>query len=385
MPMPAIAQVPASGRLPASSKSGSFAPRDVDATPRGRTRLLYGDPLRVFGSLAVVATHLCTAITENTEAVGTSRWWQAALCDGATRWAVPAFLMLSGALLLEPVPGETTALFYRKRLKRLAYVCLFWPLFYQAWAKYYLHETVTPRSVLRDFVLAEPYYHLHFLFALPGLYFLTPMLRVYTRHAARRQFRLLTIVVLGVTVLAGGIQEIRGLTLDLSSNTLTRFLPYLGYYLGGYALRDVVLSRRGLLLAAAGLATSIILYAVGTSALVRLCWPHSFAFYFLTQYSLSRILGGISVFLLLATLFQRGIRWPFVNALVARWLALAPSCLGIYLIHPIFIDLFKQVDSGITSLPLWLSLPATWIGVWTASLGTTLLLRRVPYLGRIVG
>jgi surface polysaccharide O-acyltransferase-like enzyme len=131
------------------------------------------------------------------------------------------------------------------------------------------------------------------------------------------------------------------------------------------------------------LVASIALFAVGTAALVSWCSSHSFAFYFLTHYSVTRILGGISVFLLLATLFQRGICWPGLQTVVSRWLA--PACLGIYLIHPVFIDLFQPVGIGVSRSPIWLSLPSAWISVWTASLATTLLLRRVPYLGRIVG
>lgn len=348
-----------------------------------RPRLQYGDPLRVCGSMAVVVLHLAMEVTEDPGAVGSGRWWFCAACDGAVRWAVPAFLMLSGALLLEPHPGETTSRFYAKRGKRLGVVLLFWPLFYLAWRRLYLGQDLSLRDGMRDLLVGEPFHHLHFLFALPGLYFLTPMLRVYTRHAPTGQFRLLTVVVLGVTVLAGLVQEIRGIGVSVSQNALTRFLPYLGFFLAGYALKDVVLSRRGMALAAAGFVASVGIYAAGTAWLVERFYPHPFAYYFVTQYSLTRVLGGICAFLLLASLFRRGVGWRPLDRLVSRWLA--PASLGIYLIHPVFISLFQAVGVGVRNQPVWLALPLAWACVWTASLAATLLLQRLPYVGRIVG
>src|SRR3954447_17350385 len=65
-----------------------------------RPRLHYGDPMRLLACIAVVGVHVSLLISEDIPRVGSAVWWYAALLDGASRWAVTVFVMLSGALLL---------------------------------------------------------------------------------------------------------------------------------------------------------------------------------------------------------------------------------------------------------------------------------------------
>ena len=286
-------------------------------------------------------------------------------------------------LLLEPSLEETTAAFYRKHFKRIGPVILFWSLFYLFWGRFIDHEPRTLRSVVRDLVLGEPYYHLHFLFALPGLYFLTPMLRVYIRHAPARQFQLLTSATVSVTLLAGLIHELRGRAVGESLNAFTRFIPFLGFFLLGYCLRGVVLSRRGRIGVLAAFIASVVLYAAGTAWLAGRFPSHPFALYFLSQHSLTRLTGGVCVFLLMASLLHHGIRTPAINWMISR--LLAPASLGVYLVHPIFIDVLRDSHSSLMNGPTWVSLPLATLAIWAASVTTTLLFRRLPLLRRLVG
>ena len=80
----------------------------------------------------------------------------------------------------------------------------------------------------------------------------------------------------------------------------------------------------------------------------------SFGFYFVSQYSLTRFLGGVCVFLLAANLFRHGIRWAAL-ARVVSWLA--PASLGIYLIHPVFVEVWRDL---IEWPKIWLGVPLTW-------------------------
>ena len=121
---------------------------------------------------------------------------------------------------------------------------LFWPFFYLLWGSLCNHEPLTAGDWTKKLLLGTPYHHLHFLFALPGLYFFTPMLAVYTAHASKVEFRVLTIVVVAITLISGAIQEYRNVDFGKGYNLFTRFLPFLGFYLAGYALHNLQLGRR---------------------------------------------------------------------------------------------------------------------------------------------
>jgi surface polysaccharide O-acyltransferase-like enzyme len=346
-----------------------------------RPRLLYGDPIRVIGCIAVVGVHLSMRLTEDPMAAGSGLWWYYAFCDGAVRWAVPAFLMLSGALLLEPSPNESAAIFYRKRWRRMGPVLLFWPVFYLLWRSCYYHEALGLKDWVKMLVRAAPFHHLLFLFSLPGLYFFTPMLRVYIRNSNKREFHLFTIAVLATTLASGAIQEFLGVGFGLCYNAFTCFLPFLGFYLAGYALRDVLLTRRAMLVVLEGFVIAVLVYATGAALLMRR-YPYPFGLYFSSQYSVTRLLGGVCAFLLFANLFRDGIKWTWLARAVS-WLSTAS--LGIYLIHPVFIDLWHGVAVSLQWTNCGFGLLLTWAVVWASSLGATLGLRCIPVVRRIVG
>jgi len=64
-------------------------------------RLLYGYVLRILGAVAVVAVHVASFGVLLFGKVKPLDWWGCNLVDSFSRWTVPAFIMLSGAFLLD--------------------------------------------------------------------------------------------------------------------------------------------------------------------------------------------------------------------------------------------------------------------------------------------
>ena len=65
---------------------------------------------RIVAIFSVVCLHIAAYAVLNAE-LGTANWWSGNFYDAATRWCVPVFVMVSGALLLEPRPQEGRKLF----------------------------------------------------------------------------------------------------------------------------------------------------------------------------------------------------------------------------------------------------------------------------------
>lgn len=94
-----------------------------------RQRQLYLDVLRIVSIAAVVVIH--TAAEYWTALDVTSYEWKVeTVYDGLVRWAVPVFVMISGALFLDPSRDQPIKKLYGKNILRIVTIILFWGTIY---------------------------------------------------------------------------------------------------------------------------------------------------------------------------------------------------------------------------------------------------------------
>lgn len=95
-------------------------------------------------------------------------WWVVNVYDSIAHTSVPLFVMLSGALLLNPSKiNEPLGIYLEKRLKRIGLPLLFWGMVYFAWRRFANHEALTLDTIVRGFLGAGgqyPYFHFWFLY-----------------------------------------------------------------------------------------------------------------------------------------------------------------------------------------------------------------------------
>lgn len=371
--------------LPAGSQHEILT--SVDGVPAaGRQWLVYGDAMRVLGVLAVVLVHTCDMVMFSGSA-SRCEWWVANVVDATGRWAVPVFIMLSGALLLHPSRQESAGRFYRRRLARLGAPIAFWSaffilfsLFVTRWASAAWND---PNSIWKDLLKGRPYVHLHFVFRLAGLYAITPMLRVYVRHAPLGLRAQMVVVLL---VLGMGNWAVSAV-LGSEPTAFSSLWPFLGFYLAGNVLREVTVSRRLLAASCAGFATCWAVMSLGTGFLAPAPYTRLKAFpsidVMLYDFlSPARVLMSICAWCILAYVFGR---IPAETRLQRVMKALAPLTLGIYLVHPFFREVL-YVNGWLFSRPnVWVGIPLTALIVAAASTGVTWAIGMVPVLSRIVG
>ena len=144
---------------------------------------------RIVAIFSVVCLHIAAYAVLNAE-LGTANWWSGNFYDAATRWCVPVFVMVSGALLLEPRPQEGMKLFYRKRASRVLLPLLFWTTFYLGWTAFKQHwwtPDADPYPYLERLLQGRPYFHLWFLYMIVFLYLFTPFLRRMVQNTNLKQ------------------------------------------------------------------------------------------------------------------------------------------------------------------------------------------------------
>jgi surface polysaccharide O-acyltransferase-like enzyme len=340
----------------------------------------YGDAARVLGTVAVVIGHVCDMMVYNAS-TGAGDWWVCLFFDSAARWAVPVYIMLSGALLLDPARTETPGEFYAKRLARLGIPVLVWSAFFMWFSVSYTHWN-NSTQVWYDLLLGKPYAHLHFIFRILGLYAFTPMLRVFLAHAPRRMV-MQTVLLLLALAAANSVAEI---FLKTELSVFLRFVPFLGYFLLGYLLRDIRLTKRALIGCALLCGACVCALTGGTALLVQ-----SFGFDDSRSWLLYEFLSPVRVAFAVAAwlIVTNCFREDWLQSRPGRFVAkvLAPATLGIYLVHPLFREILyiETKDFTLFWTNSFVGIPLATLAVYIPSVLFTLVVMQIPYVRRIAG
>lgn len=342
-------------------------------------RLRYADVLRAGGIVAVVILHSAAPAVGHPGEIPWSTWHAANLMDSASRWCVPIFVMLSGALLLDPSRREKPGAFYRKRLGRIGIPLASWCAFYLWWTGIYFDTPITWRGALAAIALGSPYYHLYFLFVIAGLYLCTPILRAALAGPDPSIRRLAMVIPLVLASIGDLVSHLLNLG---STSALGLFVPYVGYFVAGHVLATASVSPRLRLLAPLGALAGIAATAGGAALCAHLQWPAGIDILY-SSLSPNVIVTSLCLFIwtrLCTT--QPGPTKSRSNQLLG---GLADASLGIYVLHPLLFDLLRLYGVHLTQPKRWIDIPIVAALVFLVSFAITLILQKIPCVRRIVG
>ena len=239
--------------------------------PESDDRYARLDAARWLAAVAVVMLHGAATVVSDPAAYGSGAWLAANLYDSAARWCVPVFVMISGALLLDPERPQDARRFYSRRVARICAPLLFWTLFYLLWRTALdwiddgrLDLSFWPRKLAHG----EPYYHLWYLYMIVGLYLFAPLVRALAARSSRQARALWVVGILGLAILDALYRR----ALDAPPGFfLTWFLPYLGYFVAGRMIHagELRIPRPGLMLAASVAATALGVYLLSSSRMLN--------------------------------------------------------------------------------------------------------------------
>lgn len=348
---------------------------------RMKEKYLWVDVLRVLAMAAVVVVHVAADIITEWRAVSPGAWWAANFYDSLTRGAVPVFVMLSGALLLPRV--ESYRDFFRKRLQRILIPFIAWSVFYLLWRKFFQEPSLGLPEALRRVASGEVYFHLWFLYLIAGLYLVTPLLRVFVARATRRDL----FYFLGLCFLVASIVPFWANLDSLFFHTGLRFrIPaemaqgYMGYFLLGFALLKG--SQASSIKKAVFLWLAAFLVCFLGSGWV-VFHANKFPTIFYDNLAPNIVLHAATFFVIVKeTVTRLEPRWS--AGVKQALLSFSAASFGIYLIHPVFIDIFNRGRLGFvlnahTGHPAG-SIPVTSFVIYLCSYLTVLAIRKVPFL-----
>jgi surface polysaccharide O-acyltransferase-like enzyme len=168
--------------------------------------------------------------------------------------AVPAFVMMSGALNLDPAAmRHGTGAFLGRRLRRLVPATIVWTAVYVLASMLIAPAPLSGQEIVRGLLEASTFPHLYFLPLIIGLTVITPPLVGYLARSPRRAWGVGAVAavwasaVIAIAPLTAGLLDEPLAPLQLGA--LTYFLPYIGYYVLGRAAWVDPPRRRGTLIA----------------------------------------------------------------------------------------------------------------------------------------
>jgi surface polysaccharide O-acyltransferase-like enzyme len=218
----------------------------TDPVSQSHSRVLYADILRIAATFAIVILHTATSEWYGTP-VHSTYWFGLNFYNTLVRWGVPVFVMLSGAFFLNPELSRPPEKIFKKYIPRIATALLFWGILYGC-----IQTASSPQSNTMDYLRAPlnllfllPV-HLWFLYVIMGLYILTPLLRILTRYANKKdlEYFIVLFIIFGTFLPLLSHYFLKTIHQPLYRNLIIPgFTSFIGYFVAGYYFQHYALKR----------------------------------------------------------------------------------------------------------------------------------------------
>ena len=324
---------------------------------------------------AVLLIH-CSANRYQLFAPGSAGWLTVLFWNGACKWAVPVFLMCSGALMNDPHRELPLSRLFSRYLLRLAASLSVWAALYECLRILILRGSAPLPELLataaKNWLTGNTYYHLYYFYFAFGLYLALPLTRLITRWASDQEVRYLLVLWLLFGSVLPFLQYF--LPFRLTGPSLLRFILSPVFASPGLGLLGWYLHQRP----AGRLLPSLFLFLSGFTALFLFTWQRSIAeeglnIILLDGFSPAAVLMGVGIFRMAQTLAE-GCSLPSFISFLSR------GSFCVYLIHP-FFQLITRERFWDALPPLW-GTPLQAVLLLAMSLAAYWALRKIPLVNR---
>lgn len=342
-------------------------------------RVYYLDLLRILACFAVIVVHVSEL---NFGDQCNSQWAISNIYDSMTRWCVPVFVMISGALFLDPKRNFSLKSIITKNIFRLITAFSFWSIIYAI----YCHLCFKPMSAsgLIAEILIGPG-HLWFLYMIIGIYITIPIMRkIASDKQLTKYFLLLSLIFtfcipffIRILDLIPSLKPISA----LANNLFTFFdfnigAGFLGYFLLGHYLNCTSFSKKTENLI---LALGIISYLTIAGITYLICATTSVDDKFLySNFSPLVIFEAMAMFVWIKRLKLHEYK------LSNKFAHIAKLSFGIYLAHMLVFYILESIGLTANIVSPILGIPLMSIATFITCYGLAFILSKIPYLNKYI-
>lgn len=354
-------------------------------SPLTKNRIYSFDMMKIFSVIAVVLIHSSSKFIEEATVFASSDFFFANLYNAVSRFAVPVFTMISGALMLDEEKELPIKLIYSKYIKNIVYIFLFWSALFtiefavivpldKGW-------TIHFDKVLLYFV--QGHYHLWYLFMIIGLYISIPILKQFVRRDNEKlvvYFLKVGFIVQGVLPFI--IQMIKTFDDKNLSETLKlfsfhTFLGFSFYYVLGWYLHNFTLKKK----------TRNIIYILGAVSVVfSVVFTYFMSVnqgkpYLITykNFYFNNVLYAVAVFLLFKQIFDKK-QFSEKSGRIIKYIS--SMTFGVYIIHPFFIETVRLTFTDMKPQPIAILL--MWLSALAITIPVCILVSKIPGLRKMI-
>jgi surface polysaccharide O-acyltransferase-like enzyme len=329
------------------------------------------DHLRVIAIFAVITGHVIVDFYKMYGKVGPAEWWLSNILAAFLRFAVPIFVMASGAVLLGR--SYTIGEFYNKRAVRLIPPIIFWNLLYLF---LYILDGMDMQTVLwtlKARIITDGYIapHMWYLSMFICLMIFVPFINKFITGEKPTGGELALLVSVSFPFfLLNTIASVADDIYTISMNWFRIFPWFIVYFIAGYYIdnySEKIRIKNSLIvifivvLVAVGAGLNY--YAVSSLGILKDC-------FFVTEMGPLVFLMSMLIFLLGKNLSSVLTQSKFVSVV-------ADASFGMYLIHEIFNGIFCKVFPDFYSHGL-IYIPLTVVLTSILSFVSIYLLRKIP-------
>lgn len=341
-------------------------------------RMIHYDLLRILAAFSVVMLHSAAQFWYTLDIYGAD-WLIANSYDAVFRFGVPIFVMISGALFLNPAYRLDTKRLYQHNILRILIIYVVWSCVYGLRDCIVLGVTGAGwKVVVREMISGR--YHLWFLPMLTGLYIILPVLKSWLEHAEKRNVEYFLGLFLVFQI---GSETLRALTVTdelhgiLDIIQIELVCSYAGYFVLGYYLTYYQIDgklRKGIYICTIPAILCNIL--LGNYLAHRAGEPVGAIYDSF----------GVFTFVIVAALFlffKEVVGQRSFGKRSSKWIReVSADTLGIYVMHIGVIENFERIGIHSMMLPNLIGIPLYAAFCFGLCMVAAAILRRIPVVGR---
>ena len=352
----------------------------MSTNSESNNRVIYLDALRLVALAAVVVIHV--SASQFSKIDHTSQLWMIhAIYDSLARWAVPVFVMISGAVFLNIERSITIKKILTKYVPRLIVAYFVWSIIYLVFQMILQGYTAPANELIKK--ILEGHYHLWYIPMLIGLYLIVPVLRYITENKKMTEYYLLLVLLFTFAIpsFLELMQLIDGrvyaaVSIVTKKLQLNMFSGYAGYFVLGKYLNDTSISKTDLRkLYLAGFIAFIY------TAVLTIVSSHFYGYAytgFLNNNSINVLVESVSVFLFVKNHCNSLPIIKMENTIQK----LAKYTFGVYLIHVLVKDMINTYLFTTVSFNPVLSVLIMALLIIAISIVLVSILNKIPLINR---
>ena len=343
------------------------------------------DIMRIVACFCVIMIHSAVFEQDSIYAVQSSEFLSIKFWGVIARWAVPAFVMLSGMFILPHADESSIKKLFVHRVLRMLIAYIAWSVVYSFYNTF-VWGNVYASTKLKTFIdgCFSGELHMWYLPMLAGLYIAAPILTVIIKNIGEKWAKYW---ILGLFIFTSIIPFIEKLNIKFVSTIVSSIngymdLQFLGgwtlYFVLGYYIGHTEFSKKK---------AQVIYFCAGMVFLFTVIATVGFYVWYgepmgILSYEYPNIvIWGAGVFLLFK---EKVSKLSFSENCKKRIFSLSKLTFGIYLIHVLILRILYQVGFGILLFHPIISVPIVSLVTFIFAALVIWIIRKIPIIGTYI-